>query len=419
MLYDLAVIGGGAAGLAASVTASRSGDRVVIVEAGNAIGKKILASGNGRCNLMNTGPLRYYGDTEFAVAVLNRCGPEAQNQFWRSIGLITAEETENRVYPSTFQSASVLQVLKAALRLYGVELLLNSAVTGCDIMPDHTFSITIGKKNIIMSRRILIATGGPAGRKSGEQDAGYDILRKFGHTVSPLSPALVSLITDPKSISGLSGIRIRCGISLFGNTGRPIHREEGELLFTDTGISGICVMQCARFVKGMGYYIEADLAKRIFPDDSNLMKELQFRKKIFGSMTPDTLLIGMMNAKLAYAVMKQAGAAMKGEILDNLPDAFLVNVLRSIRHYRIDIRGTRGMEDAQVTAGGAECREFKPENMESRIVPGLHAAGEILNTDGDCGGYNLMFAFGGGILAGLNGRSPEDYFSIAEKERFL
>ncbi len=122
-------------------------------------------------------------------------------------------------------------------------------------------------------------------------------------------------------------------------------------------------------------------------------------------MTPEMLLAGMLNLKLYYAVMKQSGIALKGEKLKDLDERILENVVKALRHYRITVLGTRGMSEAQVTSGGAECDEFSPENMESRIVPGLHAAGEILNTDGDCGGFNLMFAFGSGILAGLNKRN--------------
>lgn len=406
MLYDLAVIGGGAAGLAASVAAARHGDHVIILEAGNAIGKKILASGNGRCNLMNTGELRYYGDSDFAGGIMKRCGAEVQKEFWKSIGLITVEESEYRVYPSTFQAASVLQVLKTALQLFHVNLSLNTYVNDCAKCPDQSFRIAAGGREVT-ARRVLVATGGPAGTKFSDQEpAGYQILRKFGHELVPLRPALVPLFADRKSISGLSGLRVRCSVRLFDSHHHLVFPEKGELLFTDTGISGICAMQCARFVDGPGYYIEADLAERLFPDDTELLSELRRRKKMFKFMTPETLLIGMLNAKLAYAVLKQAGIAMRGERLCDLDDTILRDIARSLRHYKIDILGTRGMEDAQVTAGGIDCREFRNDNLESRIVPGLHAAGEILNTDGDCGGFNLMFAFGTGLLAGENGRKP-------------
>lgn len=406
MIYDFAVIGGGASGLAAAVTAARSGERVIIIEAGPALGRKILASGNGRCNLLNSGTPRYYGDARFSEEVLKRCGYEAQTRFWHSIGLITAEDDGHRVYPCTFQSSTVMDALKTALQLCSVKILLNAPVDDCRRDSCHVFYLSAGGETIA-ARRILIATGGPAGKKDGAERSGYRMLQNFGHTVFPLRPALVPLVTDRKSISGLSGIRIRCGIKLIDRGGTSVHQERGELLFTDYGVSGICVMQCGRFVDGNGYSLELDLLEKIIPDDGALMEELRRRKAYFSSMPPDTLLTGLLPKKLAYAVMKQAGAAMRGEILENLEDQFLESVIRSIRHYRIEVYETKGLEDAQVTAGGADCREFSPDNMESRLVRGLYAAGEIMNTDGDCGGFNLMFAFGTGILAGLNGRTAD------------
>ena len=404
MLYDLAVIGGGAAGLAAAVSASRCGDRVIILESGNAIGKKVLSSGNGRCNLMNTGELRYFGNSSFAGEVLKHCGTGAQKKFWNSIGLIIVEETENRVYPCTFHAATVLEVLRSALKKHQVDVMLNTRATAVERFPTGIFHIPAGEREI-QARRILVATGGPAGLKSRTDFSGYGILRKFGHTVFPLKPSLVPLVTDPKSISGLYGVRVRCSLTLFDSSHTAIHSEKGELLFTHYGISGICTMQFARFIDAEGYYVEADFTGALFPDDNALMDELIMRKSIFSSMPPESLLAGMLHPKLAYAVMKQAGAPMKGERLSEMDDGFLLNVSRVLRHYRIEIHGIRGMEDAQVTAGGADCREFRPDSMESRIVPGLHAAGEVLDVDGACGGYNLMFAFGSGILAGLNTRS--------------
>lgn len=414
MLYDLAVIGGGAAGIAAAISASRVGDRVVIVESGSELGKKIQASGNGRCNLLNTGSPRYYGDTEFACHVIRLCGPKEQIRFWHSIGLLTAGENENRVYPCTFQSSTVLNILKNALKLLGTEIILNSPVTDC--RQDHALFFLSSGNASLSARRVLIATGGPAGRKSSSTDSGYEILRRFGHRIMPLRPSLVPLVTDKRSISGLSGIRVRCTVSVLNRSNCVIHQEKGEVLFTDYGVSGICAMQCARFIDGDGCCLELDLVSSLFTDDRTLSDELLFRKRTFGSLSPDTLLIGMLNARLSYAVMKQSGIPIKGETLNDLEDSILEDVARTLRHYRISVIGTRQMTDAQVTAGGAECREFNPGNMESRLVPGLHAAGEILNTDGDCGGFNLMFAFGSGILAGLNNRKPSEIFGNEGRE---
>ena len=221
--YDLAVIGGGAAGLAAAVSASRAGERVLVLEAGSAIGKKILASGNGRCNLMNTGKLRYYGDAGFAGRVLRKCNAGEQVKFWRSIGLITVTDEENRSYPGTFQSASVMGVLKTAMQLNEVTVLLNTQVSKCDVTPDRFFRITSAGGEYI-SRRLLVSTGGPAGRKQSEP-GGYNILTGFGHRITSLRPALVPMNTEAKSISGLSGIRVRCGVTLTGRDNLPVHHE--------------------------------------------------------------------------------------------------------------------------------------------------------------------------------------------------
>ena len=404
MRYDLAVIGGGAAGLAAAVSASRAGEHVLVLEAGSAIGKKILASGNGRCNLMNTGNLRYYGDADFAARVLRKCTAGEQVKFWKNLGLITVTDAENRSYPCTFQSASVMGVLKTAIQLNEVKVLLNTQVRECDVTPEHFFRISAAGGEYT-SKRLLVSTGGPAGRKQDEP-GGYKILEKFGHRITSLRPGLVPMIAEGKSISGLSGIRVRCDVMLTDRDNQPVHHEHGELLFTDYGVSGICAMQCGRFVDGPGYCLHLDLIRDFFPDDVSLKEEIRSRQSRFASLDPDKMLIGMLHSRVAYAVMKQAGIPMRGEKAGDLDEESLDRIARVLRCYRIGITGVRNMQDAQVTAGGADCDEFNPENMESRIIPGLYAAGEILNVDGDCGGYNLMFAFGSGILAGLDGQLP-------------
>lgn len=405
-MFDLAIIGGGASGLAAAVAASELGDRVIILEASASIGRKILAAGNGRCNLMNSGNLRYYGDSSFAKSVLDKFGAEKQKRFWQYLGLAVTEDAEQRIYPCTYQSASVLNVLKNNLDHNNVQIVLNSPVNDINKNNDGSFSIRT-KSDSIYTRRILVATGGPSGIRSRDCFSGYDILKSFGHTVSPLKPSLVSLITDQTSISGLSGIRCRCTVSLLNDQQKLIHREAGETIFSHEGISGICVMQCGRFIDNDHYIIELDLISRLYPNIKDIENELIRRKKRFSESDPVVLLEGLLPKKISYAVLKQAKVPMKGETIAELSENDIYRIVYSLMHYRLAVKGTRGFEDAQVTAGGAESNNFSPENMESLLVPGLHAAGEILNVDGDCGGFNLMFAFGSGILAGINRRNIE------------
>ena len=349
-IYDLAIIGGGAAGLAACAAASRLGDRVIVLEGASSIGRKILASGNGRCNLMNAGIPRYFGGASFAENVISRCGAAEQTRFWNCIGLALAQESDGRVYPCTYQAASVLDVLRREIGSRKAEICLNTRIRLCRKGNDGFFLLEAENGNRIRARRVIVAAGGAAALKPGSAESGYGILK---------------------------GIRIRCTVTLTDPSGKELHRESGEVLFSDTGVSGICVMQCARFISGEGCCLELDIADRLFPDDAALSEELIRRMKCYADMEAQTMLVGLVPSRISYAVMKQAGVPLRGEKLGEIPGEIIA------------------------------CEEFRPDTLESVLVPGLHAAGEILDVDGDCGGFNLMFAFGSGILAGLNGRKPD------------
>lgn len=402
--WDFAVIGGGAAGMAAAIAASELGDRVVLIEKSSFLGKKITASGNGRCNLMNLREPVYYGDREFALEALRSFGKEDLKHFWSSLGLCLSEE-EGRIYPSTFQSASVIDVLKTRLKTNGVTVFLQTPVNRIS-RENGAFRLSCGEKDF-RAKRVLVAAGGPASPKLGGTDAGYGLLQAFGHMIIPASPALCPLVTDKRSVSGLSGIRCRCGIALYSVDGTLLHKEKGEVLFTDSGISGICAMQCARFVRGDGCRVELDLVNRVFPDDQMLISALKNRREKAGIFPIETVCTGFLMPKLAFAVMKQAEIETRGRTAGDLRDEELTTIAERLHRYTLQVTGTKGLEEAQVTAGGADCREFDPLTMESRLQDGLYAAGEILNVDGDCGGYNLMFAFASGIQAGRNGRKDE------------
>ena len=396
--YDLIVAGGGASGIIASIIAAERGKTVLLLEKADHPGRKIQASGNGRCNLMNTGNLRYYGDSQFASEVLSRYSAKRLTDFFQHIGLLMTDEADGRRYPLSCQSASVMNVLKNALKLYQIELKNNTAVKNV-CQTDNGFSVYSADGDSFHSRKLLIACGGAAQPKLGGTDDGYHLLESFGHRIVPVSPALVPLITDKRSISGLTGIRIKCRVSLYHKSDL-LHREEGEVLFTDYGVSGICIMQCARFTGVQQSYIELDFLNHIFSNSDEIKKELIRRQSMYSRFSPVTILEGILNSKLAYAVMKQAQIALRGETAGDLTEDDLCRIIYAATHYRIDIYGTKGFDSAQVTAGGADCSEFNPATMESKIIPGLYAAGEVLNVDGDCGGFNLMFAFSSGMAAG-------------------
>ena len=398
---DFIVVGGGASGMAAAVAASCSGERVLLLEKSSSLGKKISASGNGRCNLMNTLDPVYYGDTDFAARVLRLFGRKDLERFWGGLGLCLCEEEEGRVYPATFQASSVVDALKTGLKSGGVETMLQAPVLR--VRKEGGMFCAETGQGTFFAERILIASGGAASPKLGGSSSGYSILASFGHHIVPPSPTLCPLTTDRKSISGLSGIRTRCRLSLYNRAHELLHSEKGEILFTDYGISGICAMQCARFTEE-GCTAELDLAGRIFPDAPALTEYLRRRREKVGIFPPETILTGFLMPRLAFAVLKQAGIETRNRTVGDLSDAELASAGCTAYRYTLQITGTKGLDESQATSGGAECREFIPETMESRIVKGLHASGELLNVDGGCGGFNLMFAFSSGILAGLNGR---------------
>ena len=401
--WDFIVIGGGASGMAAAIASAKLGDRVLLLEKSSALGRKIAASGNGRCNLMNTGDPVYYGDAGFAADIFKCCPKENIIGFWKDAGLFLTEEEAGRVYPRTFQSSSVLEALKAMLRMYHVEIMLQTAVTG--IRKDGGLFVISSGAGSFSAGRILIAAGGSAYPRLGGSDDGYTFLHSFGHRIIDPFPALCPLCTDAKSISGLSGIRIRCRIILTGGNSRELFSTRGEVLFTDYGISGICAMQCARFVNGQECSLHIDLTGDLFSDREKMIDTLRKRRKRFERFSPEHILNGILVPKLSFAVLKQAGITLRGRTAGSLTDEEISRTAETLRDYSLRITETRGFTEAQVSAGGVDCAAFDPSTMESSIVPGLYAAGEVLNVDGDCGGFNLMFATATGLLAGRNGRN--------------
>ena len=395
---DVIIIGAGASGMIASVKAAERHKTVLVLDKNDAPGRKIIASGNGRCNIMNSGVPRYYGDKEFAGNVLKHSTFEDIRQFFQQYGLMFASENEGRIYPSTFQSASVLSVLKNAMGINGVQLKTNTTVSSV-FHNNDVFTVTDTNGNSWQTGRLIVSCGSPAQPKLGGTDNGYDFLRKMGHQIIPAAPSLVPLCTDKKSVSGLSGIRVRGKVSLYDHD-QLLHSEEGEILFTEYGISGICVMQCSRFVRGNSCCLTVSFLHGYYESPEAFYRELKRRQEMYREYSPVSLLDGVVVSRIAYAIMKQAGVPMKGEKAGDLPDGLLKAVAESAFRYRIRIEGTRGFDFAQVAAGGADCREFDPCTMESKFVPGLFATGEVLNVDGDCGGFNLMFAFSSGLSAG-------------------
>ena len=402
-MLDTLVIGGGAAGMAAAVAAGMCGDRVMLLERMDRVGRKLLATGNGRCNLMNTGPLRYPGGTGLAEAVLTRCGAEEQAAFWRYLGLSLREEDGGRVYPASGQASSVLDTLRLALSACQVTVETGAAVTSIKSQPD-CLTVTAGER-AWKARRVIVAGGGCAQPKLGSDGSVWQLMTPFGHRLIAPQPSLTQIVTDPAPIRGLSGIRVRCRVTVLDG-GHALHEEKGELLFADYGVSGVCVMQCARYA-APGTILRIDLTGGMgLGSPAEAANELRRRRALYASLPLEQLLTGLCIPRLASCLCQAAGIRWKERLIQSLSDHEIDRLAHVIAAFDLTVRGVKGFDSAQVTAGGLDTGEFDPATLESRYQPGLHACGEMLDVDGDCGGYNLMFAFGSGLLAGLNGREP-------------
>lgn len=392
--YDVIIIGGGAAGLAAALSASEKKKDILVLEAAPRVGRKLLATGNGRCNLINMLDAPYYGDAGFAKQVLAECSRADVLAFFRNLGLVTREEGGGRVYPGSGQAASVLDVMRKALDRKGVTVLCDGKVQKITRLK-NSFRVSAGEM-VYEGKKVIVACGGMAGGKLGHDGGAYALLTTFGHTMKQPLPALTPLLGDKKTIKGLSGMRLPAVLTLCDGE-RPLSRAAGEVLFTDYGVSGICAMQLsadvprakkpvlyADFSPMMGLVpclYERLPAGDVYENLEKVQKLLQERSRL---LPREELLCGLLPRLLAEKMLGLSGAQLA----------------KSLCAFPIPLTGVRGFEYAQVTRGGVNTRDFDAHTMESALQKGLYAAGEILNVDGDCGGYNLLFAFASGILAG-------------------
>ena len=396
-----AIIGGGAAGLACAIAAAECGDQVVLLERMDRVGKKLAATGNGRCNLMNVREARYPGGDGMARHVLSLCGVEELTAFWRDHGLLLREETEGRVYPATLQASTVVDLLRWHCERLGVQTITGFRAEG--LRRTDSGWVVAGEGREIPCRRVVVAGGGKAQPKLGSDGSAYALLTGQGHRMIPCRPSVTQLVTETEPIRGLSGIRVKAEVVLRGAHGEKA-RSEGELLFTDYGVSGICVMDVSRDAE-KGDVLSVNLAKPMGLDSpQTMLRELAGRREMWKGQDAERLLCGLVLPRIALRLFDAAGCRCRDRLAGDLTNVELQRIVDAFFDFRLRVLGVRGFDSAQVTAGGIAAEEFDQTTMESRLAPGLFAAGEVLDVDGKCGGYNLMFAFASGILAGLKGR---------------
>lgn len=396
-MMDVCIVGGGAAGLCAAVLCARGGVRVTLLEALPRVGKKLLATGNGRCNLTNlhVSPECYRGDRALLSAVLGRFSPDDARAFFASLGLVTYADPEGRVYPRTEQAASVLDVLRLACGELGVRTLTGSPVER--VTRDGKGFLVICEAQTLRADRVLIAAGGRA--QSGF--TGYELAKRLGHTVTPLTPALCAVPVDPQSVRALKGIRLRADVTLLSGD-QAVRRTSGEVQFTDRALSGICVFDLARDAVRLP---DTTLRLDLLPDAADTLQMLCDRAAKMPARAVEDFLAGLLPKRAATVLLRTAYPGALTDPVSALSPAALRTLAGLLRDWRFHPKGSAAWELAQVTSGGVPACELT-NTLQSRVCPGLYFAGEIVDVDGDCGGFNLHWAWASAFTVSKNIHAP-------------
>ena len=403
-MKTITVIGGGASGLVAAIYAKTSATQVILLERNSDCGKKILATGNGRCNYWNSDQdLKHYNSSNksFLENIITDENKEEIMIFFNRIGIIPKIKN-GYYYPYSNQAVSIKNALITEARRLGVQI-YNDTYIDCIRKENNKFIINYNKKSII-SDSVIVATGSKAAPKTGSDGNGYDLVKKFSHSVIEVLPALVQLRGQEKYFKDWAGIRSDVKISLYSND-ELIKEEEGEIQLTDYGISGICTFNLSRFVSRNLYenknnYVIINFLPFL---EENKISFFEERNELIKGRTLLEFLEGLLNNKLVKVLLNiiNINSDRKWQDLKYEEKEKLVEI---ITNFKLEITGTNSFEQAQVCSGGVPLSEIKIKTMESIYQENLYIVGELLDVDGDCGGYNLSFAWISGMLAGLDSR---------------
>jgi len=398
------IVGGGAAGMMAAISAKINGAEVVVLERNNRVGKKILATGNGRCNYTNINLSidNYHGkNPKFAYSCLSKFGVAETLDFFERLGITPAIEEKGKVFPLSFQSSSVLDVLRFELEDLGVELLTDVFVIG--INKGEKFELILEDGRKVYGDKVILATGGCAAPNTGSDGNGYTLAKSMGHSIVEVFPGLVQLKLEGDIFKQVDGVKFVGTAGLYvGN--ELIKEDRGDILFTNYGISGPPILQLSRTAleylnNNKAIELKVSIIDR--KTEKELFDYLIYRFGFMAKKTIEKGLIGLINKRLILPILKEVNIDKNKQIsyLSNEEVRRLANILTD---WRFNISGSKSFKDAQVTAGGINTDEIDSSTMESKLVEGLYFAGEIVDIDGDCGGFNLQWAWSSGYIAGEN-----------------
>ncbi|MCL2508227.1 MAG: aminoacetone oxidase family FAD-binding enzyme [Oscillospiraceae bacterium] len=400
--YDIIVAGGGASGLCAAIEAKRTapGLRVAVLEKLPRAGKKLLATGNGRCNMTNFhASEKNYNAPDFVRHAINVYSVKSNLDFFRSMGLLTVSDGEGRVYPMSGTAASVVDALRFEARRLNVEMICDTPVSSAE-KSGGRFVLNGDYE----AARLILSTGGRASPAHGSDGSGYQLLAALGHRVTDVFPSLVQIRADSAFTRPLKGIRVSAGIEIHIG-GRCADESSGEILFTDYGLSGIAAMEVSRVVSAWQNGSKKERCTAVLcmipaltrSEATDFIAETTRRDP---SLAIEDLLTGVLPKRLAQAVCKGVLPYKLTDPAGKLTTPQILALSNEIKGKSIDVQGVNGFAEAQVTAGGGALDGFDSATMMSRKIENLYACGELLDVDGGCGGYNLQWAWSSGRLAG-------------------
>ena len=401
MTHDLIVVGGGPAGMFAAITAARNGAKVLLLEKNDRLGKKLLITGKGRCNVTNDCPAEEVlrntpRNGRFLYSAMTAFPPESTKQFFENQGCPLKTERGNRVFPRSDRSASILDSLKKALTDQGVTvktgrvrqiLTLEGAVSGVRTDGDE-----------YTAPSVILATGGASYPATGSTGDGYAMAQKLGHRVIPAQGSLVPLETAGEDCRRMQGLSLRnVGVRLLDARGKVLYRDFGELLFTHFGVSGPTVLSASCHLKGEGCCLVIDLKPALEEGklDARILRDLE----LYQNRTMENALTDLLPRSMIPVVLDrlEIDPAMQANSLTKEKRRALVGLLKA---FRVEITGKRPVAEAIITSGGVKVSEIDPKTMESKLVPGLFFAGEVIDCDAYTGGFNLQIAWATAFAAG-------------------
>ncbi|WP_026883495.1 NAD(P)/FAD-dependent oxidoreductase [Clostridium akagii] len=406
MKHNIIVIGGGASGIIAAITAKDLGSDIAILESNDRIGKKILTTGNGRCNITNSccDFSRYHSDnSNFFNFALDNFNYKATESFFSSLGLPLVTLDDGKMYPMSLQASSVLDILRATIIEREIPVYFNSKVKKIE-HKDEMFRISTSENVVYECNKVILATGGTSAPKSGSDGSGYLLSAFMGHSIIDPVPSLVQLKLQYKNLKSISGVKFNGYAHILVNN-ETIKKEFGEILFTDYGISGPPILQLSRvagvnLLHGQEVTLVVDMMPNYSPEELRLFLENHLGTFSYRSIFD--CFIGLINKKLIPVLLKEAQIYDIHKPCYDLQWKEKENLLKLLKSWKFKVTGTNSFTNSQVTAGGVDTKLVSNETLESKKIKNLYFCGEILDVDGDCGGFNLQWAWSSGFLAGKN-----------------